>query len=41
MVESWLQKLKESEAAAFRPCFTKLVGHMLDFVRRAHTVQVM
>ena len=41
MVESWLQKLKESEAAALRPCFTKLVGHMLDFVRRGCSVQAL
>jgi len=34
VVESWLQKRKESEAAALRPCFNKLVGAMLDFVRR-------
>ena len=31
--ESWLQKRKESEATALRPCFTKLVSAMLDFVR--------
>ena len=41
VVESWLQKLKESEAAALRPCFAKFVGHMLDFVRRASTVQAL
>ena len=39
MVESWLQKLKESEAAALRPCFGKLVGNMLDFVRCASRFQ--
>ena len=34
VVESWLQKRKDSEAAALRPCCEKLLGAVLDFVRR-------
>lgn len=33
VVESWLNKKREPEVAALRPCFDKLVGPMLDFVR--------
>lgn len=33
VVESWLGKKRESEVAALRPCFDKLVGAMLDYVR--------
>lgn len=33
VVESWLNKKREPEVAALRPCFDKLVGAMLDFVR--------